>query len=149
MPDTGCGFGLFALYHAATHRPLQFHGLDINRSRIAMARLSARRLGRTNATFTVGDAAGEPPFHGVYQGASMLDLVQHIPVRSVRPLLERLHDLVVPGGRVVIKDMDTRPSYKRAFTYFLGRLMDQSGEIHSWPSKTLRQLLSEVGFEVY
>jgi ubiquinone/menaquinone biosynthesis C-methylase UbiE len=147
--DIGCGFGLFALYYAAMHPRLRFHGLDINHSRIAMARLSAERLGRTNVTFTVGDAAGELPFDGPCQGAYMLDLVHHIPVGSVRPLLERLHGLVAPGGRLIVKDVDTRPGYKRAFTYLLDRLMDRTGEIHYWPSQALRALLSDVGFEVY
>ena len=147
--DIGCGFGLFSLYYAATHPGLGFHGFDLNPRRIAMARVSAGKLARTNVTFDVGDACASLPFDGVCQGAYMLDLVHHIPLRSVRPLLERLHERLEPGGRLIIKDVDTQPGYKRAFTYLLDRLMDKSGEIHYWPNRALRDLLSDVGFDVY
>lgn len=147
--DIGCGFGLFAIYYAEIHPNLQFHGMDLDADRIAMARRAAERLDRTNVSFEVADASTKLPCEGIYQGAYMLDLVHHIPVDSVRALLTTLHDLLAPGGRLIVKDVDSQPAYKRWFTYTLDRLMDQNGTIHYWPSKELVDLLSDVGFEVF
>ena len=147
--DIGCGFGLFAIYYAEIHPHLQFHGMDLDADRIAMARRAAERLGRDNVSFEVADASTKLPCEGIYQGAYMLDLVHHIPVDSVRALLTTLHDLLAPGGRLIVKDVDSQPAYKRWFTYMLDRLMDKNGTIHYWPSKELVDLLADVGFEVF
>ena len=54
-----------------------------------------------------------------------------------------------PGGRLVVKDVDTRPSYKRWFTHALDALMSPRGVIHYWPAAELQALLQRIGFRVY
>jgi hypothetical protein len=48
-----------------------------------------------------------------------------------------------------VKDVDTRPCYKRWFTHALDRIVDPRGVIHYWPAETLQRLLERVGFRVY
>ncbi|HEV8672782.1 MAG TPA: class I SAM-dependent methyltransferase [Methylomirabilota bacterium] len=146
--DIGCGFGLFSLYYAQLRPAAHFRGFDLNPRRIAMATEAARRLGLANAGYTVGDArtyraAGE------HAAAYMLDIVHHIPAETVEPLLGELYKAIGSGGRLVIKDVDTQPAYKRWFTHALDLLMTPRGVIHYWPAGRLQDLLERVGFRVY
>ncbi len=145
--DVGCGFGLFSLYYAQVLPRLSLWGLDINPRRIEMARRAAERLGLSNVTYELGDAAAYCA-DGVYAGAYMLDIVHHIPEEAVRPLVEQLFKAVTPGGRLIIKDVDTRPAYKRWFTHGLDRLMDPNTPVRYWSVEELEALLAEVGFRV-
>lgn len=146
--DVGCGFGLFSLYYAQAFPRLTLRGLDINPRRIAMAQRAAGRLCLANVAYELGDAVVYRA-DGIYAGAYMLDIVHHIPEEAVRPLLEQLFKGLSPGGRLIIKDVDTRPAYKRWFTYCLDRLMDPRTPVRYWSSEELEALLTEVGFRVH
>ena len=145
--DIGCGFGLFSLYYAQVSPRLALRGLDINPGRIAMARRAAERLGLSNVTYEVGDAVAYRA-DAEYAGAYMLDIVHHIPEDAVRPLVEQLFKALAIGGRLIIKDVDTRPAYKRWFTHVLDRLMDPKTPVRYWSAEELEALLLEVGFRV-
>lgn len=97
--DLGCGFGLFSLYYAMQYPDLKILGIDINPKRIKMAKKSACKLSLSNAAFMVCDATAlniRTKVRGVY----MLDLIHHIPVSAVRPLLCFLYDVLEPECRL-------------------------------------------------
>ena len=146
--DLGCGFGLFSLYYGAARPGLQIEGFDLNPRRIEMARAAARRLGLANVRHEVGDVM---QFRGgrQFDAAYMLDIVHHVPEATVRPLLEQVATCLPAGGRLVIKDVDTAPAYKRLFTYVLDKAMDPSAPVRYWPAEQLGSLLEDVGFRVY
>ena len=146
--DIGCGFGLFSLYYARQYPQLDLSGLDLSPRRIAMAQAAADRLTVSNVRYAVRDA-GDLKLDEQYQCIYLLDLIHHLPVPAVRPLLERLHAALAPGGRLLIKEVDTRPRYKMWFTWFLDQLMDRRATVRYWPQSELAALLSEVGFENY
>lgn len=146
--DIGCGFGLFSLYYASVAPGLALRGLDRNPRRIAMAQRAAARLGLGNVTYEVADAR-DWRADGDYDAVYMLDIVHHVDEESVRPLLEQLLKAVRPGGRLLIKDVDTRPAWKRWFTLALDRLMDPRTPVRYWAADELQALLSELGFRVY
>jgi 2-polyprenyl-6-hydroxyphenyl methylase/3-demethylubiquinone-9 3-methyltransferase len=145
--DIGCGFGLFSLYYASVRPGLRIEGIDRSASRIAMARRAARRLGLDNVQYEVGDARD---FRGgeSFDAAYMLDIVHHVPEETVRPLLEQLAKALPARGLLLIKDVDTRPAYKRWFTHALDRLMDPRSPVRYWSAEELAGLLGEVGFRV-
>lgn len=146
--DLGSGFGLFSLYYAQILPLARFRGVDLNPRRVAMARGAADRLGLSNVMYTVGDATmwqADDEYSAVY----MLDIVHHIPGKAVRPLLRELFKAIQRGGRLVVKDVDTYPSYKRWFTYALDRVMGPRGVIDYWPADMLQAVLEDVGFRVY
>jgi cyclopropane fatty-acyl-phospholipid synthase-like methyltransferase len=146
--DVGCGFGLFSLYYAQLHPAVTFRGLDLSARRVAQAGAAAARLGLQNVGYAVGDARAFRA-DDRYDGAYMLDIVHHVPPEAVRPLLLELHGALRPGGRLVVKDVDTRPAYKRLFTHALDLLMAPGGVIHYWPAEALQALLEDVGFRVH
>ena len=145
--DLGCGFGLFSLYYASICPALRLEGLDRNPRRIAMARAAARTLGLNNVRYEVGDVMD---FRGgeTFDAAYMLDIVHHIPEEAVRPLLEQVAKILPPGGRLLIKDVDRRPFYKRWFTHALDKIMDPGTPVRYWDADDLARLLQEVGFTV-
>ncbi len=146
--DLGCGFGLFSLYYATVRPGLELEGLDLNARRIAMARAAAARLGLANVRYGVGnviDFRGAQVFDAVY----MLDIVHHIGEEAVRPLLERVAKCLPTGARLVIKDVDRAPAWKRWFTHALDKLMDPRAPVRYWSGEELGALLETVGFRVY
>jgi len=146
--DLGCGFGLFSLYYASVLPGIAIDGIDLNPRRIAMARKAAERLGLTNARYEVGNATD---FRGgrLYDAAYMLDIVHHIPPDTVRPLLEQMAKSLPVGARLLVKDVDRRPAWKRWFTHALDKVMDPGTPVRYWAGDELQALLEEVGFTVY
>jgi len=146
--DVGCGFGLFSLYYAQLRPRARFHGLDVDARRIALARRAAARLGLGNVAYEVGDARGFRA-GAEHTGAYMLDIVHHVPREAVPPLLAELHAALRPGACLVLKDVDTRPAYKRWFTYALDRLVTPGSPPDYWSAETLQATLERVGFRVH
>ena len=145
--DIGCGFGLFSLYYAATAPGRFVRGLDLSARRIAMARRAAYRLGLDNVAYEQGDARD---FKGDSEVAAayMLDIVHHVPPATVPPLLAQLRRCLVPGGRLLVKDVDTRPAPKRWFTWTLDKLMAPTAPVRYWSGEELGAALRAAGFEV-
>jgi cyclopropane fatty-acyl-phospholipid synthase-like methyltransferase len=145
--DLGCGFGLFSLYYAQLLPRARFCGVDLDGHRIAIATEAARRLGLANATYAVGDA-GEFRATEVHAAAYMLDIVHHVPPASVPPLLRALRRCLPPGGRLLVKDVDTRPAPKRWFTWLLDRAMAPATPVRYWSAEELTAALTTAGFQV-
>ena len=146
--DLGCGFGLFSLYYATARPALSVEGFDRNPRRIAMARAAAARLGLPNVRYEIGDVmdfkSGER-----FDAAYMLDIVHHIPPHAVRPLVEHVARTLPAGGRLLVKDVDRHPAYKRWFTLALDKVMDPAAPVRYWAADELQNLLEEVGFDVH
>jgi SAM-dependent methyltransferase len=146
--DIGCGFGLFSLYYAATGPQRLLRGLDLDPRRVAQARRAATRLGLDNVAYEVGDARhfkGD----GAVSAAYMLDIVHHVPAASVPPLLRALRRCLSDGGRLLIKDVDTRPVAKRWFTWLLDQAMAPASPVHYWSAEALTGALDAAGFIVH
>lgn len=146
--DIGCGFGLFSLYYAATGPRRFVRGLDVNGRRIALARRAAARLGLDNVAYEQGDAR-DFKGDGEASAAYMLDIVHHVSPPSVPPLLCALRRVLAPGGRLLVKDVDTRPAPKRWFTWALDKAMAPATPVHYWSADRLAAALHAAGFGVH
>jgi SAM-dependent methyltransferase len=146
--DIGCGFGLFSLYYAATGPRRFVRGLDVSGGRIALARRAAARLGLDNVAYEEADAR-DFKGDGEVAAAYMLDIVHHVPPRTVPPLLRALRGSLPRGGRLLIKDVDTHPIVKRWFTWMLDRAMAPRTPVRYWSAEELGGALTEAGFAVH
>jgi 2-polyprenyl-3-methyl-5-hydroxy-6-metoxy-1,4-benzoquinol methylase len=146
--DMGCGFGLFSLYYAQIRPGLRLHGLDVDARRIGIAREAGRRLGLSNVDYAVEDARAFRA-RREYAGAYMLDIVHHVEPEAVRPLLAELHAALAPGARLIVKDVDRRPAYKRWFTHALDLVVSPGSPPHYWAAEALQGALEETGFRVH
>jgi 2-polyprenyl-3-methyl-5-hydroxy-6-metoxy-1,4-benzoquinol methylase len=146
--DVGCGFGLFAAYFGQTEPRRKIVGIDPNARRVALADKVAKELGLRGHEFHVGDVRTvgvEGPFSGAY----VLDVMHHIPKGDQLPVLERLRDLLAPGGVLVIKDITTEPRFELAFTYVLDRVMVGLKEPLTYRHhREWGEILATLGFKV-
>jgi 2-polyprenyl-3-methyl-5-hydroxy-6-metoxy-1,4-benzoquinol methylase len=145
--EVGCGFGLFGLYFARACPGLRVRGIDVDEGRIALADKARRRLGVANASFEVGDARSVELPHGL-DGCYMLDLLHHVPRPVAEALISQVHARLRPGGVFVVKDVDTRPRYKMAFTWLLDVLMTRGERPRYWSATDLTDALEREGFGV-
>jgi len=144
--DVGCGFGLFSLYYASTRRGLHIDGFDLNGSRIALAQRAAERLNVRNVRYEVRDARSVETRIDGYAAAYMLDIIHHIPFEAAEPLLRRVAASLRVGGVLLVKDVDTRPAYKRLFTRALDWVIDPAAPVRYWKASEMQALLEKVGF---
>jgi 2-polyprenyl-6-hydroxyphenyl methylase/3-demethylubiquinone-9 3-methyltransferase len=145
--EVGCGFGLFSLYFARTRPDLTLHGFDIDEARVRTAEGVRGRLGLTNVTFAVGDASRPSLEHGI-DAVYMLDIVHHIPHAAAVELIDACYRQLRPGGVLIVKDVDTRPRYKMAFTWLLDVLMTKGDRPEYWSRSELLGVLGGAGFDV-
>ena len=149
--DVGCGFGLFASYFGEMKPRRRIVGVDPNARRFALAGRVSRAVGLDGADaprFHVGDVR-DAELVGPFQGIYVLDVMHHIPAADQRPVLERLRDLLVPGGVLVIKDITTEPRYQLLFTTLLDRLMVGLDEPLAYRHhRDWGELLASLGFKV-
>lgn len=146
--DLGCGFGLFSLYFAKRHPHLHITGIDLNPTRILTAKKAAQTLGLHNVEYKVGDATTFT-FQEKFDAAYMLDIIHHIPSQAVPALVQELYGLLKNDSRLLLKDVDTKPAYKRYFTYILDKLVDRETDVHYWEMEALNTLLTQSGFQVF
>jgi 2-polyprenyl-3-methyl-5-hydroxy-6-metoxy-1,4-benzoquinol methylase len=146
--DVGCGFGLFAAYFGQTGTRREIVGVDPDARRVKLASHVAANLSLTNHEFHVGDVRSAP-LHGPFAAAYVLDVMHHIPSRDQRAVLERLRDLLAPGGTLLIKDITTEPYYELLFTELLDRVMvGWNEELTYRHHKEWGAMLAELGFKV-
>jgi len=75
--------------------------------------------------------------------------MHHIPRDDQRPVLERMHHLLAPGGVLLIKDITTEPRSGLAFTYVLDRLMVGLKEPLAYRHhREWGEMLAGLGFKV-
>lgn len=129
--DVGCGFGLFGCYLSAMYPEVEYSGYDLNEGRIDKANQAAHRLGLKNAHFSVGDAR-DLGIEKEYDAIMMVDLLHHIDDAAKSSLLDLCASHLAPDGRLVIKDVTTRPFHKIAFTWALDVVMTKGFEMWYW-----------------
>jgi 2-polyprenyl-6-hydroxyphenyl methylase/3-demethylubiquinone-9 3-methyltransferase len=146
--DIGCGFGLFSMYFALKRPSCSFEGIDLNQKRIDEANRTASKIGLRNVKYRMGSAVNLS-FEDRYQAIYMLDIIHHIPAETVEPLLKNIYGALSEEGVLIIKDINTKPTYQRWFTWWLDKAMDPKTPVHYWPSEDLKQLLHRLGFVVF
>jgi SAM-dependent methyltransferase len=143
--DLGCGFGLFALYMALCKPRARVIGLDINAPRLRIARRAAHRLDIRNVSFEEQDLRNWRPERTI-AGAYALDVFHHLPAANGDRLLGDLFTHLTPGGRFLLKDIDTLPRTMLWFTYLLDLVMSPRDDFHYRSAGEWQRQLAASGF---
>ncbi|MCJ7436369.1 MAG: class I SAM-dependent methyltransferase [Acidimicrobiia bacterium] len=117
--DVGCGHGLFPLYLGIRHGASEIVGVEIDREKLIVARAAALSAGlASRVSFEeVGPGytpAEEPPVRPTegWDGISVVDVLYLMgPERAMR-LLRAAAKALAPGGKLVVKEIDTTPAWK-------------------------------------
>ncbi len=128
--DVGCGTGAVTRVLAERIFPGRIVGLDSSPDRLAAAQRIRQEEGRNNIHFVCGDLLDpclkEERFDVAYSRCTF----QYLPGRRGCEALRRMKDLVRPGGRVVVADVDgvclyrwpPDPTREEALDLLLGKL---------------------------
>lgn len=143
--DLGCGFGLFAMYMALCKPKAHLIGLDTNARRLRMAEDAADKLGIRNVSFRQQDLRDWRPDFAL-AGAYALDVFHHLPIENGNRLLQDLSARLRPGGRFLLKDIDTTPRWMLLFTYLLDLLMSPRDVLRYRSAGAWQRQLDASGF---
>jgi cyclopropane fatty-acyl-phospholipid synthase-like methyltransferase len=147
--DIGCGFGLFTLYYALLSPGRRFVSIDVSRSRIDTARSASRQLDLLERVSFENRSAESLTTQALpCDAAYMLDLMHHLPRAWHRPLLDSIFQHLASDGILIVKDIATVPRWKMAFTWILDMLMSPQQPPGYIDTKSMRELLESVGFDV-
>lgn len=142
--DAGCGFGLFTLYFAIRCPECRFIGLDSSSRRIDSARSAAAALRISNVKFVCEDIGAYQPSNRL-TAVYCVDLIHHLPPPIGNDIVRKAFAWLDPGGRLIVKEIDTRPLVKMYFTYVLDLLVSRERPYYR-NQMEWRALLMQTGF---
>jgi 2-polyprenyl-3-methyl-5-hydroxy-6-metoxy-1,4-benzoquinol methylase len=142
--DLGCGHGIFAHLLRLGAPKREVFGLDTNAARIEAARKTAPADGRLR--FEVGEAGGFPERR--FPVIAVVDLLHHMPWDAQETLLRRVADAVLPGGTVVVKDLEKRPRWKYFYHYLQDWIMYRGQPLYFREREDMIALLRRIGLDV-
>jgi 2-polyprenyl-3-methyl-5-hydroxy-6-metoxy-1,4-benzoquinol methylase len=109
MLEVGCGHGLFANEAALSHPELDVLGIDPAPDKIESA--SATVGERAGVHFRLGTLANDVPEEG-FDAIAVIDVLYLIPFADWPDFLSACFVRLRPGGRLLLKEVDTEPRWK-------------------------------------
>jgi SAM-dependent methyltransferase len=134
--ELGCAYGFFL---SEAQRTFEAQGIEISTDAVAYCRSQGLNVEQGELT---KDFIHK---HARFDAAVMLDVIEHLP--DPEQTLRRLHQLLTPGGHIIITTGDWDSLLSRAMGASW-RLMTPPQHLFFFSRKTLRMLLERIGFEV-
>lgn len=153
--DWGCGHGLLDVWAASRAPGRSVVGVDIDARKVATARLASEAAGvggRTWFTLVPPDALPE----GRWDAIVLDDVAYLLDPRQLEALLRRCCRLLLPGGRLIVKDGMGASGWKRRLcsaqeqvSVRVARITASAAGVHPPPSADhLAELLASEGLGV-
>jgi SAM-dependent methyltransferase len=148
--DLGCGLGLLAHALRQDGQTMEYRGVDNDASKIARAQKVADKNGLADAGFEVVDLSKGTPEH---QGSvAILDVLQYLSADDQRRLIANAMDMLVPGGRLVIRTALGDDSHRGRTSRITDRLANLIGWMQFRPkcypdADALRAQLDVAGLQ--
>jgi len=113
--DLGCGYGVWAFYMAQLRPQARILGSDPDDEKVKIAAEIARQNGLTRLEFSTGKAQdiSLPPCNLI----SLVDILYLIPFDEQIEILQKCADALLPGGRIMVKEIGSRPRWKYMVNY--------------------------------
>ena len=147
IADVGCGTGSLAVLLSRVEPRAKVVGLDPDREILAVARDKAEAAGVTvDWRVSMGDALVDA------LGAQSVDtavssLVLHqCPLSMKRAILASIHEVLKPGGKLVIADFGLQRTALMRMAFRIVQLADGKEDTQPNADGVLPRLLSECGF---
>jgi cyclopropane fatty-acyl-phospholipid synthase-like methyltransferase len=106
--EIGCGHGLFSLYAALASSDRQVLGVDVDADKVEAAAATVK--GVPNIEVSEVPSGWAPA--GAWDAIVIIDVLYLLGGASGAALLDACAAALAPGGRLVVKEIDTRPRWK-------------------------------------
>lgn len=136
--DLGCGEGVIAKYLATTSTRLII-GVDYNQNRLTDSNL-------INLKFESEDIRNYK-FKNV-DGIIISDVLHHLNLKDQKGILSRISKSLKKGGRLLIKEIDTREFFRSHLSRFWDFVFYPQDKIYYWNSQDLKNYLEKLNFSV-
>lgn len=152
VADIGCGHGLLAAHLALGRPDRSVLGVDPDERKIAWAREALGSL--PNVELRIGRVQElSPGLDGALDAVVIADVIYLLPVSAWGDFLSACRRLLKPGGRLLLKEVEARWSWKylkilaqeNVMVRMLGRTQS-SGALNLRPRAFTEALLRERGF---
>lgn len=107
--DVGCGPGTISVGLAEAVTPGELHGVDMEESQIALARMFAHEGGHSNAVFHLGDATALAFEDGIFDVVHCHNVLMHIP--DTAAALGEVKRVLKTGGIISCREMICESSF--------------------------------------
>jgi len=143
--DIGCGYGIFANYLALKSSSRNVVGIDLVKKRISMANDIFGHL--ENLNFICSNITNTKlPKTDVI---TAIDVLHHIPTEELQnKLLKSCYSVLNDGGKLILKDLDTKPRWKYLFNFIHDYLMTKGEPVLYQNQNNVKNLLKNAGFKL-
>jgi len=142
--DIGCGYGLLANLLALRSSRRDVTGIDLSVGRISIAQKTTDN--RKKIQFKLMDALDFEL--GEYSTVIMSDFLHHIDCEAQKELLARCYQELVPGGLLIIEEVDNRPLWKYWFAIMSDKILNVGERQFFRSHREFQKLLQRIGFYV-
>ncbi len=154
VADIGCGHGVLVALLAVGFPEREVWGVDPDARKIDWARRSIGTFANVKLqTGTVEALAKEQPQH--FDTLFVADVLYLLPPAQWPGFLSACRTLLVPGGRLVIKEAENDGSWRAKKALLQEQVMVKvlrrthgSGAVGFEPRETLKRTLEETGFSI-
>ena len=152
--DVGCGHGVLVALLAVGSPGRQVVGIDPDERKIDWARASVGRLPNVELrACTIETLAAERP--SAFDTVIVVDVLYLLAAAAWRPFLAAAHELLRPGGVLVLKEAEDDGSWRVKKALFQEQLMvrmlrrtHSSGAVGFAPRATLEAAVRSAGFTI-
>ena len=143
--SVGCGFAVLERYLAEINPHVTVEGVDIDGGRVRVARATAERSPRVDVS--EADVTQMNSTGALFDAVLAIDLLHHVPADGQAAMLAALAGCLVPGGTLLLKDIDVEPRWKYLFNRGHDRVVAGPDPIHCHSSEEAARMLSDAGLE--
>jgi 2-polyprenyl-3-methyl-5-hydroxy-6-metoxy-1,4-benzoquinol methylase len=144
--DVGCGAGALLATLALNNKISSGRGVDANAAIVDVAKKAAEKITNIKLEFSVSRSISEIP-PGPYDLVTLIDVMHHVSQGEQQDFFLACVDRVVPGGKLIYKDMAEKPLWKNLFNRLHDLIMARQ-IIHYVPIGKIKKWAESCGLEM-
>lgn len=147
--DVGCGSGLGTALAAARPGTHAYHGVDLDRDKLLVARRMSELAGRHEWRLDQATAPFADPPSGAFDTVLLLDVLHYWPPATQAAVLSQIHHLLADDGVLWLRESVSgagRVASGERFTTWMG--LNPRGALHFTDEQGLRDLMTATGFVI-
>lgn len=143
--DVGCGYGVPACWMALRFPKAFVHGIEPRAEQVRVASLALGDRG----VIVQGAAPDLPPTDVLLDLATLLDMSHYLADWGLEKTLERIHERLMPGGRLIMRSVLPRSDTPH-WTWYLEhlKLKFNGARVCYRDVETIEDIFDRCGFEV-